>query len=619
MKNKLKINLILIILLACCQTFTGQNLKLLASLKRELKKSTNDTSRVMVLRNMASVMQNVSQDSSLAYAREGLSLSERIKFQKGIALCLIEIAYSYYGTNNQIFYENTTKALKISEQIGNKSLSATAFNLLGLYYCGISKDSLAITSYNKSLQYYNDLNDKINMAAVQNNIGLFYGIKGNFPLAIDYHIKALRNNEESKNENGLGWTLTYLASVYSFQNNFGQALEYANKAERLGKVLQDKSLQSWCFIIIGDVYANQKKNQLALYNYQRSMNIGTEIQGISLLARVNERMGSIYLQENNYEKALDYFNKSIKLSEEIDDKHLISEALSNIAEIFQKQGKLKESLIYGQKSFQLAEELKYPDIIKESADMLYKLYKQKADFNNALKYHEISVNANDSMFNEEKLKTINNLKENYEIDKKQKTIELLVKDKKLSDLKVVIFGAALIIVLILTLYIFSYKQRKAKIKQLKYESELRETRYLLDSKHRELTQKAIHIMQQEQILAGLKKQLLQIKEETPRKKEAILHLMSDIESYLKQSSWEDFEKYFIEVHPGFYQALKTKYADLTQNELRLCALMKLNLNTKQIAEITRKTPRSIEVMRSRVRQKMELTREDNLFDAISLT
>jgi DNA-binding CsgD family transcriptional regulator len=85
---------------------------------------------------------------------------------------------------------------------------------------------------------------------------------------------------------------------------------------------------------------------------------------------------------------------------------------------------------------------------------------------------------------------------------------------------------------------------------------------------------------------------------------------------LNDNSWKEFEKHFNETHPDFYRLLLERYPELTTNEIKLSALLKLNLNTKEIARITDRSPRSIEVMRSRIRQKMELTRDENLVQVL---
>jgi DNA-binding CsgD family transcriptional regulator len=179
------------------------------------------------------------------------------------------------------------------------------------------------------------------------------------------------------------------------------------------------------------------------------------------------------------------------------------------------------------------------------------------------------------------------------------------------------YNVGLIFELLIFTYAINLKQKLASKTQQQMEIEHVKTKYALESRQRELTQKAMHITQQEQILASLRTQLIEIKPDSIKDKASILQMLSDIELYLRQNSWDDFALYFNEVDPGFYAKLKERYPDLTQNELQICALLRLNLNTKKISEITRKTPKSIEVMRTRIRAKMNLSRDENLFDIIS--
>lgn len=78
--------------------------------------------------------------------------------------------------------------------------------------------------------------------------------------------------------------------------------------------------------------------------------------------------------------------------------------------------------------------------------------------------------------------------------------------------------------------------------------------------------------------------------------------------------WDEFELRFQGVHNEFYQKLQSINPELSTNERRLCAFLKLNMTTKEIASITHQSPRSIEVARTRLRKKLNLTNSD-----ISLT
>ena len=203
------------------------------------------------------------------------------------------------------------------------------------------------------------------------------------------------------------------------------------------------------------------------------------------------------------------------------------------------------------------------------------------------------------------------------MDLKNEQITLLLKEKQLVRQKYLIIIISFLLILISGFYVIRYKQKKAKEKQLLLEAELKEANNKVETKQRELTLKAMHISQQGQILSHVKDQLENVKKENPGSKVTILSLLSNINQQLNHNAFNDFEKYFIEVHPKFYDTLKLKYPTLTQNELRVCALLRLNLNSKQIADITGKTNRSVENTRTIIRRKMGLTLQDNLFEKIS--
>jgi DNA-binding CsgD family transcriptional regulator len=71
------------------------------------------------------------------------------------------------------------------------------------------------------------------------------------------------------------------------------------------------------------------------------------------------------------------------------------------------------------------------------------------------------------------------------------------------------------------------------------------------------------------------------------------------------------------VHNNFFDSLKAKYPTLNSYDLKLCALIKLNLDTKEIATIMDISPESVKVARSRLRKKLQLDPSDNLSSFIT--
>jgi AraC family chitin signaling transcriptional activator len=80
--------------------------------------------------------------------------------------------------------------------------------------------------------------------------------------------------------------------------------------------------------------------------------------------------------------------------------------------------------------------------------------------------------------------------------------------------------------------------------------------------------------------------------------------------------WKMFQEAFNNADKNFLKKVKEKHASLTPNDLRLCAYLRLNLSSKEIAPLFNISPRSVEVKRYRLRKKMELPHDSNLTNYI---
>ncbi len=78
------------------------------------------------------------------------------------------------------------------------------------------------------------------------------------------------------------------------------------------------------------------------------------------------------------------------------------------------------------------------------------------------------------------------------------------------------------------------------------------------------------------------------------------------------TEWEQFSQHFDSVHGDFLTILKNKYPSLKPHELRLCAYLRMNLSSKEIAPLMSISLRGVEISRYRLRKKMALASEVNL-------
>jgi len=138
-------------------------------------------------------------------------------------------------------------------------------------------------------------------------------------------------------------------------------------------------------------------------------------------------------------------------------------------------------------------------------------------------------------------------------------------------------------------------------------------------KNKELATSTMHLMNKNAFISGVKGNLSSLSKKSSNQAvvKELNKLVRDIDKNLADNDdWEHFQFHFDEVHGDFSQRIKERYTGLTAQEMRLCAYLRLNLNTKEIAQLLNISVRGVEISRYRLRKKLELDRNDNLQEFI---
>jgi ligand-binding sensor domain-containing protein/DNA-binding CsgD family transcriptional regulator len=130
----------------------------------------------------------------------------------------------------------------------------------------------------------------------------------------------------------------------------------------------------------------------------------------------------------------------------------------------------------------------------------------------------------------------------------------------------------------------------------------------------ELMSKAVQTAHKNEILIGIREQLELIQTSTDTEKIKLFRnlkfmLNTEIEG---EKSWEQFTGYFDQVNQDFSQVLQKKHPSLTQNDLRMCALTRLNMSNKQIASLLNISVNGVEKSRYRLKKRLDLSIDDDL-------
>jgi DNA-binding CsgD family transcriptional regulator len=149
-----------------------------------------------------------------------------------------------------------------------------------------------------------------------------------------------------------------------------------------------------------------------------------------------------------------------------------------------------------------------------------------------------------------------------------------------------------------------------KLKNEKLEAEI-------DHKNTELASAAMHLVQKGELLGNIREELVRMKKGgngngSPEEFSKMLRILG--EENKMDKDWEQFAVHFDKVHSDFLRILKTIYPGLSAHELKLCAYLRMNLSSKEIAQLENISVRGVEISRYRLRKKLKIPTETNLFD-----
>jgi len=192
----------------------------------------------------------------------------------------------------------------------------------------------------------------------------------------------------------------------------------------------------------------------------------------------------------------------------------------------------------------------------------------------------------------------------------------------------------------LIFYLYRYQSIKFKEQEQKHDEEQKKMQYYyqleidkaenelialknekllsdINFKNAELATSAMHLVQKGELLTKIKADLNSIMKGTDNPKTAaelkkMIKILSDDDRIDKD--WEQFSQHFDNVHSDFSVALKEKHPNISPSELKLSAYLRMNLSTKEIAQLLNISVRGVEVSRYRLRKKLEIPTEVTFYD-----
>ncbi|MFL0352589.1 transcriptional regulator [Xanthomarina sp. GH4-25] len=467
--------------------------------------------------------------------------------------------FKYYRTIEDKATESEKKAF-LEMITFTHSMLAIGYSKLGMF-------DLANAEHKKNIEYTKNL-DVISYASAINNYGLyFYWFKKELdPALMNFNLAYQITNKHFPTHTLIGSIRDNLADVYVDQGNYNDALPLYQTNFEFYKVALDEEL----FTI----------------DVPRLINAGSQLVitfiHIGELEKANQAFKELEAVMTNR----DYI------------KRITSDAkltfLNAKARLFEKQNNYKEAY-------------NTANLIKEYSDSLINISELAG-----LKWRDELNNI-----------TLERISLNFKIDRIEK--ENKIRSQR-SKLLIVSLLSSLVLILLLSLFLrrrqhlinANNKQLLAEqsrdliaLKNEQLESEI-------DSKKRDLSDFAINLSQNQVWAESLADKLTSIKEANPKEQSLLL---DDLEQFIQNKitvdgDTKEFYERLDKLSDSFYSELTSLFPNLSKNEIRLCSLIRLKMDSRNIATLQNITVSSLNTSRYRLRKKLHLSENEDLDDFI---
>ena len=462
-----------------------------------------------------------------------------------------------------------------------------------------------IEAYDIFSNYYFEINKNNSLAGqavTQNNLGLIEQGLNNFANALEHFQQGLEVRRELGKPLDLAHSYLSIGRLYLEWGKLDSSVEYFNRADSISLI-----------------YKSPDDEQSGSQGWEEEINPQLSLR---YAGKSQEYRGELQMRLGQPAKAFIYYKRAQEYYKSWPMDYI--QIIAFTAESFMSLNEPDSALWYLQKGLLKAAEQglmgRELSLLEKKRELLvtigdYGSANAAADRIIVLKERQMSAQVKDILTNIELKTTLRAKQRDLEREKVRVQRNLLI----------TIFGFAVLILVALNFrsrhiasqqekWIANQEKQTAERQRRIAEQESKMTRTELNAKVRELSSMSAYIVQKNDLLHTLKKEVdyhinLLSKEEQKTFRSLRSQLKSTIDA---DTDWKEFEKKFASVYPGLLETLVDNYPELTSSDLKICSYLRMNQNTKEMAQLTGLSVRALESRRYRLRKKLQLDRSIDL-------
>jgi len=539
-------------------------------LEEKLKQEPKGIARIPVLLDLAYQLHQEQPQRSFELGEEAYTLAldyddilyqAEALYRKGIAL---DILGEYPKA-----VEHLERARDLFAQGGDVAKQHHANHSLAIILKRMGQVSKALELSYENLSYFRKIKDTLKEASILTTIAVSYKELGDYDKALELthsSLELMRSLGEKKKESVV---LNNLANIYKHLGKLEEAIHYYNQSCLLSREIE----YAW-----GEGLALSNSGMLWLELGEYAKALECETRALEILERIGDKAQSyltlhniarIKEAEGEYSFALEYLEKAILYARECKAKRYEILYSLSIASIYLKQGRGDEAVSLTMSLMPLAEEAHSIEFLMEAHRLLSSCYEVLHQHEEALCHYKRYIEYEKKLKGEEMQKAASSLQMRYDLERTQKEKEIY----------------------------------RLKSEQLENELTLQE---------KELTLLSLYLSKKNELLESLHTSVAALMENgsSNEKIQGLFDLLNA--SHTSDSERQVFEDKFALVHSDFLTHLSRLCKQLTPTELKLCALIRMNMANKEISQLLNISLRAVETYRYRVRTKLGLDSTMNL-------
>ncbi|HEY9046927.1 MAG TPA: tetratricopeptide repeat protein [Ohtaekwangia sp.] len=473
------------------------------------------------------------------------------------------------------------------------------------------------------------------------NIGRIHALKGDYPSELEVQLQALKLYEALRDSVSIARAYDMIGVTHHRLNDLPGARLYYSKALTLFRKQNNHIGLATLLRRIGNFEMDVDSIAQGLDYYLQALAFERKLNHEEGIANVLNNIAVAYIDQHKPEQAEPYIREAITILKKINNLNRLPAAYYNLNQIYLARNQVDEALQLAHEELRLAEQLQLRPAIMEATRVLSDIYTRRKDYEKALGYYRWHAAVTDSIENQANGVKFARLQSLYTLEQKEQELTVIKAEKALSDYRQRLLLCGSLLLLLMTAYIVyvlrkrmvrekaiaqkdhALLQAQQQLMQAELENKVLSEKQLqqdLEFRNRELLSHTLHFAHKNTLMEQVREDMLELQNIAENKsfKSRISRLAKVIDDSLEvEKDWHAFRMYFEKVHSAFFQNLKEQFPELSQTDLKLCALISLNLSMKETALLLGISPESVKMARHRLRKKLSLDTEENLTDFLA--